>query len=84
VGRWGNLGMRAGTRARRRSRAVVARPVGEEEEGADRWGRAGGVTEKEGMTAKRTGMTEKRTGMTKKRTGMTEKRTGMTESRTND
>jgi hypothetical protein len=33
----------------------------------DRWGRAGGMIEKQGMTEKRTGMTEKRTGMTEKR-----------------
>jgi hypothetical protein len=38
----------------------------ERRRGADRWGRAGGMTEKEGMTQKRTGMTEKRTGMTEK------------------
>jgi hypothetical protein len=39
----------------------------ERRRGADRWGQAGGMTEKEGMTEKRTGMTEKRTGMTQKR-----------------
>jgi hypothetical protein len=39
----------------------------ERRRGANRWGRAGGMTEKEGMTEKRMGMTEKRTGMTEKR-----------------
>jgi hypothetical protein len=40
----------------------------------DRWGQAGGMTEKERIIEKRTGMTEKRMGMTEKRMGMTEKR----------
>jgi hypothetical protein len=40
----------------------------------DRWGQAGGMTEKERITEKRTGMTEKRMGMTEKRMGITENR----------
>jgi hypothetical protein len=41
---------------------------------SDRWGQAGGMTEKERITEKRMEMIEKRMGMTEKRMRMTEKR----------
>jgi hypothetical protein len=56
VGRRGTLGVWPGAEARRRSRAVIVRPVmrgkkkGKEKGGADRWGRP--VREKEGERAR--------------------------------
>jgi hypothetical protein len=50
--------------ARRGSREGVAPEKKGEREGADRWGRAGGMTEKEGITEERARMTERKEGMT--------------------
>jgi hypothetical protein len=54
---------RSGTRKKKEKKEMVT----------DRWGQAGGMTEKERITEKRTGMTEKRMRMTEKRMGMTKK-----------
>jgi hypothetical protein len=67
TGRWAHARVRGGAGPR----AATARRSGTKEAGAgkkkerkemvtDRWGRAEGMTEKEGMIEKRTGMTEKR------------------------
>jgi hypothetical protein len=48
---------RSGTRKKKENKEMVT----------DRWGQAGGMTEKERITEKRTEMTEKRMGMTEER-----------------